>query len=45
MFQSINFEELMNKRNIKSENFKKFHPGGMLGKSLTFSKRYNAYKR
>ena len=30
--------ELMNKRNFKSENFKKFHPGGMLGKSLLLVK-------
>ena len=30
--------ELMNKRNFKSENFKKLHPGGMLGKSLLLVK-------
>ena len=30
--------ELMNKRKFKIENFKKFHPGGMLGKSLLFVK-------
>jgi len=30
--------ELMNKRNFKPENFKKFHPGGMLGKSLLLVK-------
>ena len=30
--------ELMNKRKFKSENFKKFHPGGMLGKSLLLVK-------
>ena len=30
--------ELMNKRKFKEENFKKFHPGGMLGKSLLLVK-------
>ena len=30
--------ELMNKRNFKPENFKNFHPGGMLGKSLLLVK-------
>jgi len=30
--------ELMNKRNFKPEHFKKFHPGGMLGKSLLLVK-------
>ena len=30
--------ELMSKRNFKPENFKKFHPGGMLGKSLLLVK-------
>jgi len=30
--------ELMNKKKFKKENFKKFHPGGMLGKSLLLVK-------
>ena len=30
--------ELMNKRKFKQESFKKFHPGGMLGKSLLLVK-------
>ena len=30
--------ELMNKRKFKQESFKKFHPGGMLGKSLLLAK-------
>jgi arabinose-5-phosphate isomerase len=30
--------QLMNKREFKKENFKKFHPGGMLGKSLLLVK-------
>ena len=29
---------LMNKRKFKQESFKKFHPGGMLGKSLLLAK-------
>ena len=29
---------LMNKRKFKQESFKKFHPGGMLGKSLLLVK-------
>ncbi|MDG2267631.1 MAG: KpsF/GutQ family sugar-phosphate isomerase, partial [Alphaproteobacteria bacterium] len=30
--------QLMNKREFKKENFKEFHPGGMLGKSLLLVK-------
>jgi len=30
--------QLMNKKKFKKENFKKFHPGGMLGKSLLLVK-------
>ena len=30
--------QLMNKREFKKENFKEFHPGGMLGKSLLLAK-------